>query len=343
MCIFITNTTYFPSSETSVKPVEEETAESAAITAPTKLQIEGHQASAGEVNGFISPSEEAPPAAQSVERDGPAVPPNTLPEETAATKQAPLQRPASLQDGQHPQKPAASPQDMMQPHPQVKAEPRLLTNELSLDSTETSILSPSSLTDSDLLEAVLDDTSSMVTEKPEVMSVNVQITESPLPNADNVTQISESNVTESGNDEASDKINHLTKTAGREKGEEKHELIVETLCQVEGVSRKHSDTKSGGGVAKWDEPDGLQSEDLPSASEEVSPSCKPEPKKQQSLFKRFKKKSNQGNLIHLNKGHVWNVSLLICPIGKLLALIPFYSVFVLAMLVYFQKQIIACI
>lgn len=330
MYIFITNTTYFPSSETSVKPVEEETAESAAITAPTKLQIEGHQASAGEVNGFISPSEEAPPAAQSVEKDGPAVPPNTLPKETAATKQAPLQRPASLQDGQHPQKPAVSPQDVMQPHPQVKAEPCLLTNELSLDSTETSILSPSSLTDSDLLEAVLDDTSSLVTEKlmpeePEVMSVNVQITETPLPNTDKVTQISESNVTESGNDGASDKINHLTKTAGRERNEEKHELIVETLCQVEGVSHKHSDTKSGGGIAKWDEPDGLQSEDLPSASEAVSPSCKPEPKKQQSLFKRFKKKSNQGNLIHLNKGHVWNVSLLICPIGKLLALMPFYS------------------
>lgn len=327
MYIFTTNTTYFSFSETNVKPVEEEAAESVTITAATKPQIEGHQASAGEVNGFISPSEEAPPAAHSVEKGGPAVPPNTLPGEAAVTMQAPLQRPASPQKGQHPEKPAVSSQDMTQPHPQ--AEICLLTNEFSLDSTETSILSPSSLTDSDLLEAVLDDTSSLLPEKlmpeePEVMGVNVQIKENPLPNTENVTQISESVIIESGNDETSDRIKHLTKTVGQEKGEEKHELIVKTLGQVGVVSHKHSDTKASEGIEEWDEPDGLQSEDLPSVSEAVSPFRKPEPKKQQSLFKRFKKKSKQGNLINLNKGHVWNVSLLICPKRKLLVLIPLY-------------------
>lgn len=329
--IFTIITTYFSSSESNVKRVDEEAADLATVTAPTKPQTKGHQASAGEVNGLTSPSEENPPAPQSVVQDRPAVPPNTLPGEVAMTMQAPLERPASLHDGQHTQKPAVSSQDMTQPHPQVEAEhqPCLPTNGFSLDSTETSILSPSSLTDLDLLDAVLDDTSSLVPEKlmpeePATISVNVQIKESSIPNTDDVIQRSESNLTGSGKGETSDKIiSHLAENVKQEKGgKERQLIIVKTLVQEEVVSHKHLDAKSSEEIEGWDVPDGLPSEDLPSVSEA---SHQPEPKKQQSLFKRNKKKSNQGNLINLNKDHIWNASLLICPEGKLFVLffIPF--------------------
>lgn len=320
---------YFPPSESNVKPVEEEAAELATITAPTKPQTEGHHASPGEVNGFSSPSEETPPAPQSVLQDGPAVSPNTLPEEASLTVQEPLERPASLQDGQHPHKPAASSQDMMQTPPPVEAEhqPRLPTNGFSLDSTDTSILTPSSLTDLDLLEAVLDDTSRQAPEKrmpeePATISVNVQIEESSSPTTDNVTQTSESKLVGSGSAETSDKIiSHVTETVKREKSEKERPLIiVKTLVQEEVMSHKHLDTKSSDEIEGWDVPDGLQPDDLPSVSEAVSPSLKSEPKKQQSLFKRNKKKSNQGNPIHFNKDHIWNASLLICPEGRLFVL-----------------------
>ncbi|XP_070776084.1 inverted formin-2 [Enoplosus armatus] len=296
-------------SGSSVKPVDEEAVEMATTTAPTKPQTEGHQASTSNLNGFISPSEETPPAPQSAAQDGPAVPPSTLPGGPAMTMQAPLERPASLQEGQHLQKPAVSSLDMTQPLPQVEAEhqPCLPTNGFSLDSTETSVLSPSSLSDSDLLEAVLDGTSSLVPEKlmpeePADISVNVQIKESPLPNTDNVPQSSESNIMGGGKGETSNKISHLTETAGRE---EREHIIVKTSGRDEAEGYKHSDPKSNvttvsEGIEGCDVPDGLGSEDLPSVSEAVPPSLKPEPKKQQSLFKRNKKKSNQGNS---GKGH----------------------------------------
>ncbi len=317
-----------------MKPVDEEAAKMATTTAPTKPQTEGRQAHTGEVNGFISPSEETPPAPQSAVQDGPAVPPNTLPGEPAMAPQAPLERPASLQD---PQKPVVSSLDMTQPQPQVEAEhqPCPPTNGFSLDSTETSVLSPSSLSDSDLLEAVLDGTSSLVPEKlmpeePADISVNVQIKESPLPSTDNVTQRNESNKTGDGKGETSNKISHLTETVGQEKAREEREcIIVKTSGQDEVDSSKRSDPKSNvttlsEGIEGYDVPDGLESEDLPSVSEALPPSLKSEPKRQQSFFKRNKKKSNQGNAsIHLNKDHVWNASLLTCLKGKSLIVFVF--------------------
>ncbi|XP_044021482.1 inverted formin-2 isoform X2 [Siniperca chuatsi] len=288
-------------SGSSVTPVDEEAVEVATTTAPTKPQTEGHQASTGGVNGFISPSEETPPAPQSAVQDGPAVPPNTLPGGPAMTMQAPPERPASLQEGQHPPKPAVSALDMTRPQVEAEHQPCLATNGFSLDSTETSVLSPSSLSDSDPLEAVLDGTSSLVPEKlmpeePADISVNVQITESPLPNTDNVTQSSESNIMGGGKGETSNKISHLTETFGKEQ----EHIIVKTPCQDEAVNYKHLDPKSNvstlsEGIEGCDIPDGLGSEDLPSVSEAVPPSLKPEPKKQQSLFRRNKKKSNQGD------------------------------------------------
>lgn len=221
---------------------------------------------------------------------------------------------------------------MTQPQLQAEGEHQagLATDGFSLDSTETSVFSPSSLSDSDLLEAVLDGTSNLVPEKlmpekPSDISVNVQIKENPLPNKDsNVTQ-TKSNLIEDGKDETSSKVSLLKETARQEKGRDEPECtIARTSDRDEVVIHKCSDPKSnvsvlGEGIEGYDVPDGRKSEDLPSASEEVPPSLKPEPKKQQSFFKRNKKKSNQGNLsIILNKDHVWNASLLVCVKGKFL-------------------------
>lgn len=328
-----------------MKPVSEEAVGMATITAPTKPPTEGHQASTGEVNGFISPSEETPPAPESAVQDGAVAPPNTLPGEPATAAQAHPERPASLQEGQHPRKTALSSLDTTQPQPQVEAErrPCLSTNGFSLDSTETSVLSPSSLSDSDLLEAVLDGTSGLMPQEPADISVNVQIEESPLPNSDNVTQSSESNTTGDGKGETSNKTSHLTETVGQEKGQKERECnIVKTSGQDEVVSYKHSDPKSNvitlcEGIEGCDVPDGLDSEDLPSVSEAVPASLKPEPKKRQSLFKRNKKKSNQGNIsTKLNKDHVWNASLLTCLKGKSLFVFLLYLTFYILCMGYFS-------
>lgn len=160
-------------------------------------------------------------------------------------------------------------------------------------------------------------------EEPATISVNVQMEESSPPTTDNVTQTSESKSVGSGRAETSDKIiSHVTETVKQEKSEKERPLIiVKTLVHEEVMSHKHLDTKSSDEIEGWDVPDGLQPDDLPSASEAVSPSLKSEPKKEQSLFKRNKKKSNQGNPIHFNKDHIWNASLLICPEGRIFVLV----------------------
>lgn len=303
-------------------PVDEKAVEIAAISASSKRQTEGHQASTSEMNGFISPSEDTPPAPQSGMQDRPAVPPEALPGEPAMTTQTPLERPASLQEEQHSQKPA------------VSCQPCLPTSGFSLDSTETSVLSPSSLSDSDLLEAVLDGTSSLVSEKlmaeePADISVNVQIKESPLPDTDTVTQSSADSIMGDGKGETSNKINPLAETVGQEEGREERKCITVNTSM----------TALGEGIEGYDVPDGLQSEDLPSVSGAVPepPSLKPEPKKKQSFYKRNKKKSNQGNQsIDLNKDHVWNASLLMCLKGKsLFVLFLLHLTFYILCMVYF--------
>lgn len=290
----------------SAKSVDEEAVDTAKHSAPTKPQTEARQGSPGEVNGFISPSEETPPRPNAAQ-DGAGASPNQPPGEPATMTLPPPERPASLLEAQRPERPAAS--DTTQPQPQVDGErrPHLPTNGFSLDSTETSVLSPSSLSDSDLLEALLDGTSSPVTEKltpeePADISVNVHIKESPLPNTDpNVTQSSESNTTGDGKGETRDKISHLPETAGKEKaGEDKEGITARASGQDQVMSCKHSDPKSNVSTRGYDVPDGLEPEDLPSVSEAVPPSLKPEPKKQSRLFKRNKKKSTQGNS---GKGH----------------------------------------
>ncbi|XP_047193594.1 inverted formin-2 isoform X2 [Scophthalmus maximus] len=280
----------------SVKPANEEAAEIATTSSPIKSLTGGHQVSTGEVNGFISPSEETRPAPPSAASSGPAVPPSTLPGEPAMTTQAPPER-------RGPQ-PVVPSHDVSQPLPQAEGDqgPCLVTNGFSLDSAESSVfLSPSSLSDSDLLEAVLDGTSSLVPEKlmpeqPAEITVNVQVKESPSPEADiNVAHSGESNIAGEGKGEISHKTSHSTEIVGKGSGGGEREC-----GQDEAVSRKHLDLKRHStllceGIEGYDVPDGMAAQDWPLVSEAVPPPPKPEAKKQQSLFKRNKKKSNQGD------------------------------------------------
>ncbi|XP_034419422.1 FH2 domain-containing protein 1-like [Cyclopterus lumpus] len=311
-------------SGSSVTPVNEKAEEVSTVSSPTKPQTEGHQASTGEVNGFLSPSKET---LQNGVQNGHGEHPKALPRETATIMQAHLERPASLEQEQHPHKPVVSPPDTTQPQPQVEAahQPCLPINGFSLDSTETSILSPSSLPDSDPLEAAFDGTSSLgseklIPDKPADISVTVLIKESPLPNADNVARSSESTITGDVKGQTSHKISRLAETVEQEGGRDEWKCIV-----------KSSVTPLNEGIEGCDVPDGLESDKLPSVSEAVPPTLEPEPKTQKSIFKRNKKKSNQGNRsINLNKDHVWNASHLCCKWKCVLFLLylTFYIIYI---------------
>lgn len=183
----------------------------------------------------------------------------------------------------------------------------------------------------DLLEAVLDDTSSpapgkQMSEEEEaatITSVNVELRESLSHHVDDGTR----RRGESGEtgDEIASRPSDALKQEG---GEVKRQLVVVKTQVLEGVIHKSVDAKSGAGVGGWDEPDGLQSEDLPSPSEDVPSTQKPEPKKKPSFLRRSKKKSHQGNLTNFNKDHVWDFSLLVCAGGKLFwFLFPFCILF----------------
>lgn len=322
-----------------MKPVEEETAETANISAPSKAQTEGHQGTTGEVNGFISPSEEAPLVPQSALLDGSAAP-------SSSTTQTPLKKPTSLQEEGHPQELTPSPLDMTQPQPQAEGERQPCpptTNGFSPDSTETSALSPYSLSDSDLIEAVLDSstTGRPMPEETADSSVCVPNKETSLPETDDARQ-NESNITGEENGGSNNTVSHLTETAG---GEEQAHIIVKTRSQDEVICSKQSAPQSNvatlsEGIEAFDVPDGLESEiqDLPSVSEAASPSPQPEPKKKGSIFKRSKKKSNSGNLsLCVNKSHVWNASRLMCLKEKsLLLFFIFHLTFYILCFGYFS-------
>lgn len=305
----------------NVKPAGEEAAESAATTAPTQSQTEALRPGAAEVNGFPSPSEETRPAPQSAVPGTVAAPPCTLLGEAAKEKQGPLTpRP---QEGTVPSRDAVSPHPELEPQRQQPPPSSLPTNGFS-ESTDTSVLSPSSLTDMEL-EAALDDTSRPAPAKQTseeaatIASVNVQIGESSSHHTDDGTR---------GRGESDKIASRPSDAVKQEGGEVRRQLIVVKTQVHEGVIHKSVDTKSGAGGGGWDEPDGLQSEDLPSASEDVPSTQNPEPKKKPSFLRRSKKKSHQGNLTNFNKDHVWDFSLLVCAGGKLfLFLIPFCILF----------------
>ncbi|XP_072221100.1 inverted formin-2-like [Leuresthes tenuis] len=291
--------TYPPGS--CVKSVDEEAVEVTTTSTPIKPQ--DHHGLAGNVNGILSPSQETVLAPQlSAGQGGAAAPPA----EPALMTLTSLEKPASQQESRLLKQPATSMIDGIPPQPQVEAhlEP-CPTNGFSLDSTETSILSPSSLSDSDLLEAILDGMHSTVPEtltpkEPTDINVNVHIKESASSSSDvQMKQSSESSVMGDENGETNE-ISPLQEPVGPAMGREGKEHSLD-----EGTFNKHSDPKFGAtalseGIGGGDVLDGLKPEDLPSVSEVVPLSPKPEPKKQLKLFKRNKKKSNPGNS---GKGH----------------------------------------
>lgn len=311
----------FCSPESNAKPAEEGIADLATTSDPTKPQPGGHQATTEEANGSTRPSDKTPPAPGSLAQDGPAAPLETVPADAATSAQAPLENPASSPDGAHPRESAVSTCEAAQPDPRAEGEnqPCVATNGVSSDSAGSSVLTPSSLTDLDLQEAALDGSSG----EPEKIALEDQATsgvsaateEILLGDTDGVTPRRESNLMES---ESGDKTTSRQAETAQKGGKERKLIIVKTLCRDEVVTHRHLDAKRDG----WEVPDGLQAED-PSASE----GAKPESKKRHSLLKRNKKKSNQGNALHINKGHFWSASLPASPSAILICFvfIAFYT------------------
>ncbi|KAM3871342.1 LOW QUALITY PROTEIN: inverted formin-2 [Diretmus argenteus] len=290
----------------SVKSVKEEAEalapEIAPVTGPRQPQTEGHKATAGGVNGFISKPQETVASLQKASKDGPALPPST-----------PQESPASSQNGQPQKKPlisTGSPLHMIQPKPQ---------DDLTTGSSECVFInnqSPSAFSDSGLVEDVVDGPCSLVTEKlvpeePMGSSVEIQLNgtrTSAVADIDmNVKEIDESNLMGVGQNESSNKVRCLTETVGQEGGtEEQGSIIGKGSGQDDDVSKKHSQDPKGNetsvseSLRGCDVPDGPGSEELLPRVSEVLPASasgplKPEPKKQQKLFKRNKKKSHEGN------------------------------------------------
>lgn len=291
--------------ESNAKSVDGKSAEAATTSAPCKPQNGDHQPPGDKVNGFISPAEETVPAPQlSAGQRGTAAPPNTPADEPASMTQTPPAPPAQLQDGPRPGTPAAPRLDETPPQPP----PSLSTNGFSLDSADTSVLSPFSLSDSDRGEDVVDGSSSLVSERATPEESENLNTSSP----DTDNNVKHSSVTE--DKQPSLEESFLSEAVGQKMKEESERVIVRT--HREALSDKHSEAKVGvvqfdEGITKCDVQD--EPEDLPSASEATSPSPKAEPKKQPKLFKRSKKKSNPGKLYTLsNKDCSWNASLFLC-------------------------------
>lgn len=316
----------------NVKPVGEEAAESAATTAPTQSQA--LRPGAAEVNGFLSPSEETRPAPQSAAPGTAAAPPCTRPTEAAKETQGPPERPTSLPAGPRPQEGTVPSRDVAPPCPELEPQCQpppsssFHANGFS-ESTDTSVLSPSSLADTDLLEAALDDTSSSAPGKQTseaIASVNVEIRESSSHRADDGSAAAP----QGGSGETGDKPARRPSDGDKkEGGEARRQLIVVKTQVQEGVVHKRVDAKSGERVEGCDEPDGLQTEDLPSVSEDVPSSQTPEPKKKKSLLRRSKKKSHQGKVTTFSPDPAWDVSLLVCAAGGKMFyfLIPFCILF----------------
>ncbi|XP_057715709.1 inverted formin-2 isoform X1 [Corythoichthys intestinalis] len=268
----------------SVKPVDEKAAEVAStVSAPSTLPTEDHQANSGEVNGFISSPNGTPltPHGQGVVQVVASSQPT--PEQTVLIAPAPKERLTTLQEEQT-STPAVPQINLL-----VETCPSLLTD----DSTETSVLSPTSLSDSDLLEAVLDGTSSQVPEEP-ADSVNGQLAD---------RNSSERNPKVDENSQTIDK-SCLKDAKNQDKGLDLH--VAKPPVRDVVVSCTHEDPKSNKtpieSMLGADVQDGVESDDVPSASEEITSSLNSEPKKQKSFFKRSKKKDSGNSKKRRSRG-----------------------------------------
>lgn len=273
-----------------MKSAGEEAADQATISAPSSPPA---LANGDEVNGLTSPSEETPPTP--VEQSAVAIPPRetttpseplpenataataqTLPEKSMTTSTPPHTKKLSLLADQEGPSMDVSPQDVTQAEHSLSLP---MTNGFTLDSSDTSVLSPSSLSDTDLLEAVLDGGSDSLLEKsvPEEAKMEIPIAE--------VDQINNN----SNGESCDNTISHSQETL-REQG-------VKEECKHPGLDTPKIAPKSNKSevTQACDVPDGVEmAEEVPASSESI----KPEPKRK-SFFKRSKK-SNQGNR---GKGH----------------------------------------
>uniref|UniRef100_A0A3P9IC53 FH2 domain-containing protein n=1 Tax=Oryzias latipes TaxID=8090 RepID=A0A3P9IC53_ORYLA len=285
----------------NVKSVDEKAAEALTTSSPAKTPTEDRRGLTGEVNGCLSPSEETQTAPRlNTGQGGTATSPITTPGEEATMDP---KHPGCLvppPDGPRPDKLSALTLDVISPLSPAEAplQMHLPTNGFSLDSSETSVLSPSTLSDLDLLEVALDSTPSEKLMPEDAADIGSPVKES-LPSTDMYVETSVSNVTGSGRVETCPK----TQTAGQQKAQVEG-TVARNCSQEELITRLPSDPKVSvtaldEGIGGCDVPDGPEP-DLPSASEAVATSLKPEPKKQVRLFKRTKQKSNQGNS---GKGH----------------------------------------
>lgn len=252
----------------SATPADAEAADRASVPACSTPP----SASTGEVNGLCSPSDETPLTA--AEQSAVPTPPQetTIPNETPPENSKPTTLPeeSTAQDHQEEHPADVPPKEVSLSLP--------MTNGFSLDSSDTSVLSPSSLSDADLLEAVLDGGSDLVQEKSTSEETNIPTEE--------LRQSSQSN----NNGQSSDNTFSHSQEILRE-------LEVKEVSQLSSLGDAKSAAKSNQAevIQACDVPDGVEmAEDIPMKSE----SFKPEPKRK-SFFKRSKR-NNQGNR---GKGH----------------------------------------
>ncbi|XP_061897984.1 inverted formin-2 isoform X2 [Entelurus aequoreus] len=284
----------------SVKPAGEEVADIASISASTTPPTGDHQERPGEVNGFINQPGETPSPSQ-------VATPDQTPGQAAKTTPAPPERPRSLQEGLSSTTPAVTQTNpradhqpllltdgavtqtnpradhqpllltdgaVTQTNPRADHQPLLLTDGFSVDSTETTVFSPSSMSDTDLTEAVLDGTDSLAPEKlppeePVDTTVNVDLTGS--------RQANERKDSETSGGQKFDHESTVAKTpmqdevVGRTRSKSKEKTLNESIlgCDFKVV----------------------ETEEVPAASEDVTSSRKANPKKLPSVCKRNKKKS----------------------------------------------------
>ncbi|XP_077587365.1 inverted formin-2-like isoform X2 [Stigmatopora nigra] len=230
----------------NAKPVDEKAVEVAStVSAPNKLPIKDHPANSGEVNGFSVSSNGTPLTPQ---EQNAADSSQKSPEQSASTSPAPLEKLKTLQEEQ------LSALAVLQINFQAETWPSLLTD----DSTETSVLSPTSLSDSDLLDG-------------------------------STGQVPE---------ELADGVGEKTSIEMNPKIDENSQAITKKSCLKDEVKNAGLELESN--KIKIEANDGVEADDVPSASEDVTSSLNSESKKQPSLFKRSKKK-NSGNS---GKGHI---------------------------------------
>ncbi|KAM9787257.1 inverted formin-2 isoform X1 [Syngnathus typhle] len=245
----------------SVKPASEKAAEVACtVSAPSTLPTKAHQASTGEVNGFLSSPNETPSTAgESASKSSPDSPTSLQEECTSTTPTAP--------------------QTKLELEPQSSA----LTD---VESTETSLLSPTSLSDSDLIDGALDETSSQVSQKlapkePADIIVNVQLAVSASEGNAKAQEDRKTICLEGAEEKAASLELHAVKSSGKDV-----------------VSCTHADPKSNQtcteSILECDGQGANKSQGAPSEFEEETPTLNSEPNKRPSFFERSKKK-NSGN------------------------------------------------